>query len=130
MSFLTKTVSSRMAISSRAALVQAPRQFSVSARYQKTATETVKDAAKTVDRKVSDKLVDGINAASKATENITGSEVAGKVEGSAEEIRGQAAGKGSELAGKAKGAANEAAGKAKGAANEAAGKAKGAANKL
>lgn len=65
MSFLTETVTRRLALSSRAALVQTPRQFSISTRYQKSATETVKDAAKTVDRKVSDKLVDGINAACK-----------------------------------------------------------------
>jgi hypothetical protein len=67
MSFLTETVTRRLALSSRVALVQTPRQFSISARYQKSATETVKDAAKTVDRKVSDKLVDGINAACKST---------------------------------------------------------------
>ncbi|KAI4595749.1 hypothetical protein KJ359_006740 [Pestalotiopsis sp. 9143b] len=118
MSFLTETVTRRLAISSRAALVQTPRQFSISTRYQKSATETVKDAAKTVDRKVSDKLVDGINAASGAAAKVTDSDVAGKVKGTAEEIRGEAKGKAAEAEGNAKGAANQAAGKAKGAADK------------
>ncbi|KAK9771652.1 putative Lea domain protein [Seiridium cardinale] len=118
MSFLTETVTRRMALSSRAVFVQTPRQFSISARYQKSATETVKDAAKTVDRKVSDKLVDGINAASEVAQKTTGADVSQKVKGTAEEIRGEAKGKASELKGEAKGAANEAAGKAKGAAEK------------
>lgn len=61
MSFLTEVAGRRMAIAARASVVQAPRQFSTSLAAQKSATETVKDSLKTVDRKVSDKLVDGIN---------------------------------------------------------------------
>jgi hypothetical protein len=38
----------------------APRAFSTSFAAHKSATETVKDTVKTVDRKVADKLVDGI----------------------------------------------------------------------
>jgi hypothetical protein len=54
MSFLTRTaIRSTRSIS----LV---RPFSTSLVTRKTATEAVKDTVKTVDRKVSDKLVDGI----------------------------------------------------------------------
>lgn len=67
MSFITGTLTRRMAVSSRAVFVQAPRQFSISTRYQKSATETVKEAAKIVDRKVSDTLVEGIDAACTTT---------------------------------------------------------------
>lgn len=63
MSFLTETVARRVAMPARVALTQAPRPFTTSARFQKSATETVKDTVHQVDRKVSDKLVDGINAA-------------------------------------------------------------------
>ena len=60
MSFLARSspLASRLAVSSRFA----PRAFSTSFVNRKSATETVKDAAKTVDRAVSDKLVDGIEA--------------------------------------------------------------------
>lgn len=57
MSFLTRTAP-RCITRSSAAL--APRAFSTSFAAYKTPTETVKSAAKTVDRAVSDKLVDGI----------------------------------------------------------------------
>lgn len=63
MSFLTEAAARRVALCSRAAFVQAPRQFSTSVRYQKTVTETAKDTLHNIDRKVSDTLVDGINAA-------------------------------------------------------------------
>lgn len=55
MSFLTRT-----AIRSSRSVTFAPRAFSTSLANRKTATEAVKDTVKTVDRKVSDKLVDGI----------------------------------------------------------------------
>jgi hypothetical protein len=61
MSFLTKTALR----TSRAVSVQAPRQFSTSIAARKTISETAKDTLKTVDRKVSDKLVDGINVSCK-----------------------------------------------------------------
>lgn len=38
--------------------------FTTTARYQKSPVETAKETLKTVDRKVSDKLVDGINIGS------------------------------------------------------------------
>lgn len=45
--------------------VSATRAFSSTVVYQKTATETVKDGIKTVDKAVSGKIVDGIDAAGK-----------------------------------------------------------------
>lgn len=59
MSFLTRTT---MFNASRTSARFAPRAFSTSFVARKSATETVADAAKTVDRKVSDVLVDGIEA--------------------------------------------------------------------
>ena len=56
MSFLA----SRAALTARAVAVRAPRAFSTTVVMNKTATETVKDTLKTVDRAVSDKIVDGI----------------------------------------------------------------------
>jgi hypothetical protein len=56
MSFLTRAALR----STRVALAPAPRAFSTSFAAQKSATESVKDGVKTVDRAVSDKLVDGI----------------------------------------------------------------------
>ena len=63
---LRQSISGRVASSRlpHAVLTTTPRAaaaFSVSANQQKTATETVKDGLKTVDRKVSDKIVDGID---------------------------------------------------------------------
>lgn len=65
MSFLTESAVRRVAFVSRLASIQAPRQFSTSMAARKTVVETTKDTIKTVDRKVSDKLVDGINASGK-----------------------------------------------------------------
>ena len=64
MSYISQIATRRMALVARASMVQTPRQFSTSIAAQKSATEAVKDGLKTVDRKVSDKLVDGINASS------------------------------------------------------------------
>ncbi|KAI0516912.1 hypothetical protein F5B22DRAFT_137539 [Xylaria bambusicola] len=127
MSFLTETVARRVALTSRVASVQAPRQFSTSMAARKTMSEAAKDTLKTVDRKVSDKLVDGINAGSKAAETVTGkaTEASYKAADSAEEIRSKANASSEELAGKAKGAAHEAEGTIKGAAKNAEGKVKG-----
>ena len=55
MSFLTRT-----AVRSTRSITIAHRVFSTSLATQKTATEAVRDTVKTVDRKVSDKLVGGI----------------------------------------------------------------------
>ena len=67
MSFLTEVAVRRLATVSRTSIVRtAPRAaFSSSIILQKTATETAKDALKTVDRAVSDKIVDGIDATCK-----------------------------------------------------------------
>lgn len=63
MSFLTQVATRRMVMASRSAMTQAPRSFSVAARLQKTPVEATKDTIKQVDRKVSDKIVDGIETA-------------------------------------------------------------------
>lgn len=66
MSFLIETTFRRLATAplpaTRVAAVSASRTFTTSFAAQKSATETVKDGLKSVDRVVSDKLVDGINA--------------------------------------------------------------------
>jgi hypothetical protein len=62
MSFLTETAIRRLALASRVVSVQTPRQFSTSIATRKTVVDSAKDTLKAVDRKVSDKLVDGINA--------------------------------------------------------------------
>ncbi|KAI0148632.1 hypothetical protein GGR57DRAFT_475002 [Xylariaceae sp. FL1272] len=115
MSFLTESAIRRLALGARASTIQAPRQFSTSFAARKTVTESAKDTLKSVDRKVSDKLVDGINASSKAAEKVSGktTEASYKASGTAEEIRGKAKGEAEELKGKAKGAATEAEGKIK-----------------
>ncbi|KAH7155163.1 hypothetical protein B0J13DRAFT_544923 [Dactylonectria estremocensis] len=112
--------------------IQAPRAFSTSFAYNRTAPEAIKDSLKTVDRAVSDKLVDGINASETVTQKVKegvsdvtkgASDLAqGKRSGEAAELRGEAKGKASELQGKA----NEVQGKVKGAAEQAKGKVKGA----
>ncbi|GAW13393.1 hypothetical protein ANO14919_027780 [Xylariales sp. No.14919] len=135
MSFLTESAARRMALTSRIVWVQAPRQFSTSIAARKTMTESAKDTIKTVDRKVSDKLVDGINLGAKAAETVTGkaTEANYKAAGSAQEIRGKMKANSEELAGRAKGAAKEAEGTIKetegaikGAAKDAEGKVKSA----
>ncbi|KAK3292983.1 uncharacterized protein B0H64DRAFT_375963 [Chaetomium fimeti] len=103
--------------------------FTTTTRRQKNPVEAAKDTLKTVDRKVSDTLVDGINIGSAYANKIkeATSEVSeGKVTGRASELRGEAAGKASEVAGEAKGKASEVAGEAKGKASELAGEARGA----
>jgi len=102
--------------------------FTTTARQQKSPVESAKETLKTVDRKVADKLVDGINIGTAYANKIkeATSEVSeGKVTGKAEELRGEMAGKASQVAGEAKGKASELAGEAKGAAGEAKGKARG-----
>jgi hypothetical protein len=64
MSFLTEAATRRMATLQvpRTMAAAAPRAaFSTSIRFQKTPVESAKDTLKTVDRTVSDKIVDGIN---------------------------------------------------------------------
>lgn len=69
MSFLTRTVNASRTAAiatpvSRIAAVRTSRTFTTSLAAQRTATETIKDELKHIDRAVSDKLVDGINIAS------------------------------------------------------------------
>ncbi|KAK8095650.1 Lea domain protein [Apiospora kogelbergensis] len=137
MSFLTQVATRRMVMASRSAMTQAPRSFSVAARLQKTPVEATKDTIKQVDRKVSDKIVDGIETAEQAAQKVKNTDMAGKVKGAAdqaagkaEEVKGQVAGKSAEVKGKAAGKSEELKGEAKGTAQKAAGKAKGAADQL
>lgn len=144
MSFLIETTVRRMATMpmpvTRVAAISASRTFTTSLAAHKSATETVKDGLKSVDRVVSDKIVDGINVGGQSPpplpsvirhhqltpllENVAhkakevGEEVIGKSSGKASELKGQASGQASELKGQAKGAAHEAAGKAKGTADQ------------
>ncbi|EKD12375.1 uncharacterized protein L3040_003619 [Drepanopeziza brunnea f. sp. 'multigermtubi'] len=149
MSFLMRT-SVRSAASARS-VASRPAFFSTSLAARKSAAETVKDSVKTVDRKVSDVLVGGIeageNAAGKVKEvsgmsagEVKGkaSEVAGQVSGKAQEVAGMSTGevkgKASEVAGQVSGKAQEVAGmstgEVKGKASELAGQAKGKANEV
>ncbi|KAL2210923.1 hypothetical protein CC79DRAFT_545743 [Sarocladium strictum] len=138
MSFLTEKMLRPMVrtIPRASIAFNAPRAaaFSVSMAARKTPVEAVKDAAKTVDRKVSDGLVTGIDAAvdakDKAKATINNSDAAAKAEqlkdeaaAKAQELKGEAKGKAAEL----KGEANSAAAQAKGKAQELKGEAKGAA---
>ncbi|RQM06207.1 hypothetical protein DH86_00003337 [Scytalidium sp. 3C] len=105
--------------------VVAPRYFSTTPATQKGPVETAKDAVKTVDRAVSDKIVDGIELGEKATQKVkeaTGVHSTEDLKGKAAEVTGQAKGKASEVSGEAKGKASEVAGQAKGKANEVSGK--------
>ncbi|KAI1207564.1 uncharacterized protein F4807DRAFT_433770 [Annulohypoxylon truncatum] len=113
MSPLIEAATRRLALSSRAIAVPAPRHFTTSTVAQKTVTEAAKDTLKSVDRKVSDKLVDGISAGEKIASKVKGEADTGKVKGTAEEIRGQAKGQAKELEGKVKGTAEEIRGSAK-----------------
>lgn len=65
MSTITQVAARRLALTSRVTVAAAPRYFSTTIAAQKTVTEAAKDTLKEVDRKVSDKLVDGINAGGK-----------------------------------------------------------------
>jgi hypothetical protein len=62
MSFLIefRQIAPRIAARSYTSFTLAPRAFSTSPTFRKIVPEAVKNATKTVDRAVSDKLVDGI----------------------------------------------------------------------
>ncbi|KFY48314.1 hypothetical protein V496_10284 [Pseudogymnoascus sp. VKM F-4515 (FW-2607)] len=109
----------------------ATRAFTVSALRQKGPVDAAKDALRTVDRKVSDKLVGGIKVGetvaekTKAAAGLKGHKAKrefeedmydeeGEVKAKINETIGEAKGKASELAGEAKGKAREAEGKIKG----------------
>ncbi|QUC23145.1 uncharacterized protein UV8b_07386 [Ustilaginoidea virens] len=117
------------------ARAHAARAFSASVYRSKTATETVKDGLKTVDRAVTDHVVlPGLEAAATAgrkvkqsAEAVThkgkASEVKGQVKGMAEEVKGQVKGKAEEVKGQVKGKAEEVKSQVKGKAEEVKGKA-------
>ncbi|KAI1438090.1 hypothetical protein GGR50DRAFT_526027 [Xylaria sp. CBS 124048] len=120
MSFLTEAAIRQMATTTRVVSTQAPRRFSTSIIARKTVTESAKDTLKSVDRKVSDKIVDGINVGAKAAEAISGkaNPANPKATGNAEEIRQKMKAEAEELAGKAKHVAKETADTVKGAAKQ------------
>ncbi|KAH8819489.1 hypothetical protein F5884DRAFT_760678 [Xylogone sp. PMI_703] len=129
MSFLTRTTTSalRSARITPAVTAVAPRFFSNTAAAQRGPVETAKDAVKTVDRAVSNKIVDGIEIGENVTQKVkdaTGIHNTSELKGKASEVTGQAKGKASEVAGQAKGTASEVSGEAKGKASEVAGQAK------
>jgi len=111
MSFLLRTLprqSARLSI-----LPIAPRAFSTTIIQRKSATETVKDTVKTVDRAVSDKLVDGIEIGQTAAQKAKSASgmTADEAKGKAAELSGEAKGKAAELSGEAKGKKEELKGK-------------------
>lgn len=146
MSFLTRT-----AIRSTRSVALTPRAFSTSLATRKTATEAVKDTVKTVDRKVSDKIVGGIEIGRKCLPQLntihsypasthqyripcmatdtSSPETATRKAKSAVGIGSEdAKAKASQFTEYAKGKAHETAGEAKGKAHEVTGEAKGKIN--
>jgi len=114
MSFLSQTTPLfRVAVRSSAAR-SSPRLFSTAFIQQKSATDTVKDGLKSVDRAVSDIAVAGIDKGveikDKAAE-VVGSTTAGDVKGKASEVAGEAKGKAAEVSGQTKGKMEEVKGK-------------------
>jgi len=99
----------------RTAITRQARLFSTSPIVRKSPVETVKDAAKAVDRKVSDAAVKGIETGERATQAVKEAmpETTGQAKGQASEMAGEAKGKASELSGQAKGKAQELKGEAK-----------------
>ncbi|KAF1843648.1 uncharacterized protein K460DRAFT_368514 [Cucurbitaria berberidis CBS 394.84] len=93
----------------RQQLLRQVRLFSTTPIARKSPVETVKDAAKVVDRTISDVAVKGIEK---------GEQAAAAVKEAVPETKGQAKGQANEVAGQAKGKANELAGEAKGKAHE------------
>ncbi|KFY34695.1 hypothetical protein V495_08127 [Pseudogymnoascus sp. VKM F-4514 (FW-929)] len=108
----------------------ATRAFTVSATRPKGPVDAAKDVLKTVDRKVSDKLVGGIKAGETVAEKtkeatgVKGHKAKKEFEDKLYTEEGEVQGKVNEAIGEAKGKANEFAGKAKGTASEVAGQAK------
>ncbi|KAL2110340.1 hypothetical protein VUR80DRAFT_1345 [Thermomyces stellatus] len=133
-------------VASRAATAHIPRAFTTTARQH-----GIKDNLKAVDRKVSDKIVDGIDIGAAVANKVkqAGSDVTkGKATGDAAEIRDEAeqearegaskasgkasdmASKAGDMAGKADTKVNEMANEASGKTSEMAGEAKGKASEL
>ncbi|CAO2656078.1 Nn.00g048810.m01.CDS01 [Neocucurbitaria sp. VM-36] len=104
----------------RQQLARQVRLFSTTPIARKSPVETVKDAAKVVDRTVSDIAVKGIEKGAKNMTDMfqTYEQAAAAVKEAAPETKGEAKGQANEVAGQAKGKANELAGEAKGKAHE------------
>ncbi|KEF62425.1 uncharacterized protein A1O9_00397 [Exophiala aquamarina CBS 119918] len=113
MSFLTRTAPLLRTTVRSSVAYSSPRLFSVAAVHQKSATETVKDGLKKVDRAVSDVAVAGIDKGVEVKDAVAGAAgvETGKAKGTAEEVAGEAKGKAAELKGQAKGKAEEIKGK-------------------
>jgi len=117
--YLTLARPASTLVARAAALQPAVRPFSVSVMQQKTVTDSVKDAAKTVDRKAGDIAVSGIEAGETVVDKAKGAvgvgsteELKGKAKGTYEEVKGQASGKTAEAKGQVKGAAEQVKGSA------------------
>lgn len=136
MSFLPEVAARRIATLStvpRTLATSAPRAaFSTTINVQKNIADATKDTLKTVDRTVSDKLVDAIDVGSTVASKVkeVKDSVVNDTTGTAEKLKGEAVGKASELSGKAQGTASQMAGKAKGTASEMAGKVEGQASEV
>ncbi|KAK5057860.1 hypothetical protein LTR84_011861 [Exophiala bonariae] len=113
MSFLSRTTPILRTAVRSSTTYSAPRFFSVATVHQKSATETVKDGLKAVDRTISDAAVAGIDKGVEVKEAVAGtaSKETGKAQGTAQEVAGEAKGKAAELKGQAKGKVEEIKGK-------------------
>ncbi|OAP58778.1 hypothetical protein AYL99_06075 [Fonsecaea erecta] len=113
MSFLYQTTPVLRAAVRSSVARSSPRLFSTTVIRKKSATETVKDGLKTVDRAVSDVAVAGIDKGVELKDKAA--EVIGveskKAEGTASQVAGEAKGKAAEVTGQAKGKAEEMKGK-------------------
>jgi len=114
MSFLYKTTPAIRTTVRSSVARSSPRLFSTSILQQKSATDTVKDGLKSVDRAVSDVAVAGIDKGvelkDKAAEAV-GVDSKESLKGTASQVTGEAKGKAAEVSGKAKGKAEEIKGK-------------------
>ncbi|CAI6338944.1 unnamed protein product [Periconia digitata] len=115
-----KQTNKQTVIMFRAQITRQVRLFSTSPIVRKSPVETVKDAAKTVDRTISDQVVKGIEKGEEVTQKVKEAvpESTGEAKGQANQAAGQAKGKASEVAGEAKGKAQELKGEAKGKAQQ------------
>ncbi|CAN8105425.1 unnamed protein product [Discula destructiva] len=134
MSFLTEMTTRRMAAFTRTRITTTiPRaSFTTSLSQRKNVVDAGKDTLKNVDRAVSDKLVDGIDAGVAAKDKVkeTAAPIVGKAQSEASKLTGEAQGKASELKGKAEGNAASAKGTVDEKAGELKGKAKEKVNEL
>ncbi|KAL5121159.1 hypothetical protein ACEQ8H_001011 [Pleosporales sp. CAS-2024a] len=98
----------------RQQMARQARLFSTSPIARKSPVETIKDAAKAVDKTISGAAVRGIEKGEQAAETVKQAmpESSGEAKGQAHEIAGQAKGKANEVAGQAKGKAAELQGEA------------------